>query len=118
MVPCAQVGAFPQFLAIEIVAVHSCGAETHDGPLAVEGLGGAAIPGLVPVPFLLGIGDITLPEQLAVVAGKTEQAALRASRVGLSYENLVAPDDRSRIARIRQRDFPLDVFLVAPGNGD
>src|SRR5262245_5126783 len=118
MIPCAQVGALPQLLAIEVVAVHSRGAETHDCPLAVEGRRGVAIPAFVPVPFLLGIGDVPLPEKPAVIAGKTQEAALRASRVGLGEENLVAPDNRGGIARIRQGHFPLDVFLLAPGHGD
>src|SRR5262245_20491289 len=118
MVPCPQVGPFPQLFAVEVVAVHSRRAETHDGALAIEGRRGIAIPGLVPVFFLLGIGDVLLPEQLAIGAGKTKEAALCASRVGLGEENPVAPDNRGRIARIGQRHLPLDVFLFAPGQGD
>src|SRR5262249_23146610 len=124
----AQV-LLPQFLAAKVVAVHASRAVADDDALAVgRRRRGAERVGVVRR-FLLGIGHVLLPEHFPVGAAQApERSRVRGSRTAawrsrrpvllvgrLRQEDAVAPDDGRRVALVRQRHFPLHVFLVTPG---
>src|SRR5581483_4097038 len=72
VLPSAEVGALPQLLAVVVVTVEPGRTVTDDDPLALDCGRGVAVPVLVPVALLLVVGDVLLPEELAVGAGEAE----------------------------------------------
>src|SRR5262249_11775035 len=114
VLPLAQVGALPQFLAVVIEAVHPRRSEADDNAFGVEDRRSVAVPRRAVSALLVGVGDVLLPEQLAVGAGETEEAARASAPARLREKDPVPPDHRRRVAFLRQGDLPLDVHLVAP----
>ena len=103
----------PQLLAREVPRIQPRRAEPRDHPLAI-GRRRCRAKRVRLVRFLRrrppGSG---LPEHLAVLAIHAHQGALVA-RV-LREEKAPAPDDRRRVPRLGQRDFPAHIFRRAPG---
>src|SRR5947208_956424 len=96
----AEVGASPQFLPAEVVAIKAVRRERNDDALAVgHGRSGAIRVGRVGR-FLFPRRDAGLPEQLAVRAIQAHERATVAD--GLGDEEAIAPDNRRGITRLRQ----------------
>src|SRR5438067_2278498 len=88
MFPVPQVGALPQFLALEVEAVHPRRGEAHHHTLTVGRGRSVAVPAGVPVALLLRIGHVLLPLQLAAGTVETQEAAYAAPLVGLRQKDV------------------------------
>ena len=114
VVPLPEVGALPEFFAVEVVAVHPGRREAHHHSLAVGRRRGVGVPVLVPVPLLLGVRHVLLPADAPVGAGQAEEAPLRPALVPLREEDAVLPHDRRGVPRVGERHLPLHVVLRRP----
>src|SRR5687768_2800879 len=114
MIPLSEIGPFPEFFSGVVVAIHARRAEADNGTFGVEGGRGVAVGIILPVAFLLFVGNVFLPEKLAIGAGEADEAAPAARLVALRQEDLVTPDHGGREAPILERDLPFDVLLVVP----
>jgi hypothetical protein len=94
MFPLAQVGALPEFFAVEVEAKQTRRAETDHDSLAIERGRSVAVPVGVPVLFFVWVGHILLPQRFAVSPSQTQQTPLGAAFVGLSEKDCVPPDNR------------------------
>src|SRR5262245_59559044 len=117
VLPFAQIGAFPQLLAGVIETVHARRGEADDDTFGVKRGRTIASPGRAVGLLLVGVFDVFLPDQFAVGARQTEQAAFPPASGRLGNEDPVTPDDGGRVSLLRQWDLPPDVVLVAPLEG-
>src|SRR5436190_13332304 len=114
MFPLAEVGPLPELVTVEVEAVHSRGGKADDDTLAIGHGRGVAVPIGIPVTLLLAVGDILLPDDLAIPARQANQAADSPVLRALSEKNPVSPDHRCRVSLVLERDLPFDVLFVAP----
>src|SRR5437879_4909404 len=112
----AQVAA-PELVALEVIAEHARRTMGDHNTFAVGGRRRRTIRVCGVRRLFVAVLDLLVPELLAVLAIQAEQAALLPLLGCLSEEDAVAPDDRRRVARARQRDLPAHVLGGGPVQG-
>ncbi len=110
----AEICAFPQFLAIQVITKNTgAGEEDHD-LLAIRGRRCPAIRVRAMREFRLLVGRARFPELLACFAVKAQQQPLPGLLHGLGHEDLVTPHHRRGVSAIRQGHLPHHVLRLAP----
>src|SRR6266487_3110009 len=107
----------PDFLAIVVITIETCGAEPRDHPLAISdrGRGTGRIIRRISS-FLFQPRDSGLPKQIPMAPVKAKNGAAVLLFNCLRDEDPLAPDDRRRISPVWQRGFPGNICVGAPMN--
>src|SRR5262245_20100555 len=117
MFPLAQVGAAPESLASQIVAIHARRPEADDHTRAIGDRRGVTIRIVIPALFRLAVLDVGLPKLLTVGSTQGIEAANASVRSSHREKNLVAPDNRRRVGGMVERYLPPDLFRGTPLQG-